>query len=103
MRPLIWTVDARNEFADILRFIADDSPKNAVLVKDRIERCAEHMVRAHSGRTGRVKGTFEVIVHRTKYILAYALVTSAEGVEESWVLHIIHGARKCKRGVWPSD
>ena len=77
-----------------MRFIARDSPHNARLVRDRVEKAIEQ-IRMHpeSGRPGRIDGTRELVIPHTSYIAVYRV---NQGVLE--IATLIHESRQ-----WPTD
>jgi plasmid stabilization system protein ParE len=57
-----------------VRHIARDSPRNARLVRERIEEAIQHLKRhPESGRPGRVDGTRELVIPHTAHIAAYRI------------------------------
>jgi len=78
----------------IAEFIARDNPTAAYAVHEAILRrvggLAEH---PRVGRPGRVKGTRELVVPGTPYIVAYRVAAG-----DVTVLRILHGARQ-----WPTE
>jgi toxin ParE1/3/4 len=92
MSPIAWSSDAETDLDDITEYIAQDNPAAAVRTRDEIERrlqiLADH---PRAGRTGRVRGTRELVLARTPYIAVYCI--RAGGV---LILRILHGARR-----WP--
>lgn len=54
-----------------------------------------------TGRPGRVNGTYEKLVPRLPYILAYAIV-SQDGREIVTILRVIHTARDWREDDWPA-
>lgn len=87
-----WKETAREDARQIVAYIAQDNVTAALGVLDEIE----HQVRqleAHPklGRTGRVKGTRELVISRTPYIAAYRI----DG-EIVTIVRVLHGAQQ-----WP--
>jgi toxin ParE1/3/4 len=83
---------AEGDLAEIVRYIAADSPRTAYEVLDRVrERVAGLSKHARLGRPGRVKNTRELAVPGTPFLVAYRM----EG-EVVTILRVLHGARK-----WP--
>jgi toxin ParE1/3/4 len=76
----------------IAEYIARDNPVAAHAMRDailrQVGRLAEH---PRMGRLGRVKGTRELIVAGTSYIVAYRVAA-----KKVTILRILHGARQ-----WP--
>lgn len=88
---LVWTPEAIQDRDDIYRFIEQDDPLAAITLDELIsEKAALLADYPYSGRTGRVSGTRELIVH-PNYMLVYDVV-------EQWVrlLSVVHTAR-----LWP--
>jgi len=89
-----WLPAAERDFAAIVDFIAEDNPQTAIEQGDEIETqiagLREHRQR---GRTGRVKGTRELVIVRTPYIAAYRIKNG-----RIQILRILHGARQ-----WPDN
>lgn len=98
MRRVVWSDDALDEIDSAVNHISADSPRSADLVLDRIEATANLLAEMPTGRPGRVKGTYEKPVHRTAYIVAYALSDRT-----ITILHVIHGARDWPAGEWPAE
>jgi toxin ParE1/3/4 len=87
-----WRPLAETDLAEIVSYIADDNAQAAYGVAEAIERQAEMLlVHPRMGRRGRVKGTRELVIPDTPYILAYLATDKA-----ITILRILHGARK-----WP--
>lgn len=98
MSRVVWSNSARDEFRQAIQFIAQDDPSAAELVRRRIFRTTELLAERRLGHPGRVAGTFEKLVLRTSYILAYAVVD-----DTITILHLIHSHRHWPQGTWPSD
>ncbi|OLU33664.1 addiction module antitoxin [Pseudomonas sp. PA15(2017)] len=85
MLPIVWRATARDDLLQIIRYIADEDPKAARQLKERLESVvlplAEH---PYLYRFGRVPGTRELIAH-PNYILVYRV--AADAVEVVNVLH----------------
>lgn len=89
---LEWLPQALNDFDEIIDYIAEDNPVAAIEQGDEIEnQVAGLLGHRHQGRPGRVKGTRELVVVRTPYIVAYR--TKKEAIQ---ILRVFHGAR-----LWP--
>ncbi|MEZ2409986.1 plasmid stabilization system protein ParE [Bosea sp. OAE752] len=100
MRPVIWSDDARRDYLDILRYIAEDNPDAAERVVDAIEQAGNELGDFATGRPGRVSGVYEKLVPRLPYILAYALALQG-GREVVAILRVIHTARDWPEEGWP--
>jgi toxin ParE1/3/4 len=69
-----------------------------MLVADRIDAVVSLLRESSVGRTGRVPGTFEFVVPRTAYIIAYTLSDDSHTLH---VLRVIHAARHWPSGGFP--
>jgi len=87
-----WTRPASIALEQIQDFIAQENPEAATLViKDifhTVERLKDH---PKSGRKGRVRGTYELILSGLPYIVPYQVKQ-----REIQILSVYHSARK-----WP--
>lgn len=84
--------EAEADFAHLLEYISQDSPRAATTVGERVLATAERLVQTpYIGRSGRLPGTRELPVSRTKYVLVYR-ITQAEVA----IVRILHGAQD-----WP--
>jgi len=87
-----WLPQALLDFSEIIDFIAADNPVAAIEQGDEIEgQVAGLLDNRHMGRPGRVKGTRELVVVRTPYIVVYRV--KREAIQ---ILRVLHGAR-----LWP--
>jgi toxin ParE1/3/4 len=90
--PIIWTSPAREQLADLHEYIAESSEPAAdqqvaiLLYATNILSDFPEM-----GRPGRRRGTRELIVNGTPYIVAYRIRNSTIRI-----LAVVHGARR-----WP--
>lgn len=87
-----WKETAREDARQIVAYIAQDNVTAAFDVLDEIERQVGQL-EAHPklGRAGRVKGTRELVISRTPYIVAYRIDD-----EQLFIVRVLHGARQ-----WP--
>ena len=87
-----WTKPAATALGAIQDYIADENPKAAFEVTQRL-RIAVTRLKEHpkSGRTGRIRGTYELVIHDLPYIVAYRIKK-----EEVQILSVYHTSRK-----WP--
>ncbi len=88
-----WLPEAiRNRF-DQLDYIAEDNATAAADQDDEIERQVK-MLNDHPkmGRPGRVKGTRELVISSTPFVLVYRL----KGTQRIEVLRLLHGSQ-----LWP--
>jgi addiction module RelE/StbE family toxin len=91
MMELLWTPEAVKDREDIYDYIEEDNPLAALALDDLIaERTAGLQDFPRMGRTGRVVGTFELVVH-SSYMVVYDIV----GMQVR-ILNIVHTARQ-----WP--
>jgi toxin ParE1/3/4 len=89
---LIWTRRATLDLAEIRTYIARENPAAASRVAGRIRQAVAHLTdHPNLGRPGREPGTRELVIARTRYIVAYTLQEEAVTV-----LAVVHGARQ-----WP--
>jgi addiction module RelE/StbE family toxin len=83
---------ARANLISIVEYIAHDNPIAATNIDETIHR---HVARLSEtpriGRSGRVKGTRELVVPGTPYIVAYRIAR-----DEVRIIRVLHGARR-----WP--
>lgn len=88
---LVWTRPALNDRQVIREYIATDNISAAIeldaLLSERATALVDH---PRLGRTGRVAGTFELVVHQN-YVLIYDLAGDVIRV-----LRVLHVAR-----MWP--
>jgi toxin ParE1/3/4 len=89
-----WRPLAEQDLAEIVQYIAADSPRAAYDVHDRIrDRVGNLSKHPKLGRPGRVKATRELVVTGTPFLVAYRI----EG-EIVTILRVLHGARR-----WPKS
>jgi len=100
MRALQWSREALDDFKKQIAYIADRNPAAARRVTERIDDAASSLARLATGRSGRVKGTYEKVIPHLPYIIAYAL-TIKEGRETITILRLIHTSRDWRKGDWP--
>ncbi len=100
MKPVLWSAEARQDYLDILRYIAADNPFAAEKVVDAIEKTGNDLGRFATGRPGQVMGTYEKSITRLPYIIAYALAAPA-GRESVIILRVIHTSRDWPAEEWP--
>ncbi len=89
-----WLPAAQHDFDAIIDFIAADNPLAAIDQGDEIvNQVAGLLEHRHRGRTGRVKGTRELVIVRTPFIAAYCIKPN-----KIQILRIFHGAQQ-----WPAE
>ena len=74
----------------IFDYIEADSPSAAAMVDDRIRLAVENLAEfPEMGRTGRVRGTRELVIPRTPYIAVYRFDRGALRIlRTSWLLEM---------------
>ena len=91
---LSWGTVAINERYDQLDYIAMDDPLAATAQDHEIEQQTNLLTtQPEMGRVGRAKGTRELVVSRTPFIVIYRI--KGERIE---ILRFLHGAQK-----WPKN
>lgn len=91
---LVWTPRALADLDEAAEYIAQDNPQAADRLVRRIEeRVLQLQHHPELGRPGHVDGTRELVVTRTRYIVAYRVADKRIDV-----LAVLHGARR-----WPND
>jgi addiction module RelE/StbE family toxin len=93
-RTVRWTRRASRRLERIGTRIEADNPAAAARVVSAIARAVQRLDRAPGrGRPGRLRGTRELVVVGTPYIVAYRV--QANDIE---ILTVQHGAQR-----WPDD
>lgn len=86
-----WTAIAEQNKSDLIEFIAKSSLAAAMSQLNEIERQTDTLLDyPEIGREGRTKGTRELVVNRTSFIVVYKLNNDIQ------ILRVLHGAQK-----WP--
>ena len=89
---IAWLTKAIRDLDEQVAYIGEDSPKGARRVGQATREAVERLAYfPKMGRPGRVRGTRELVVPRTPFIVAYRVRT--DRIE---VLRVMHGARR-----WP--
>lgn len=90
MMELLWTPEAVRDREDIYSYIEEDNPLAALSLDDLIsERTLALKDYPRMGRSGRVIGTFELIIH-SSYMVVYEIVE-----RQVRTLNVVHTARQC--------
>lgn len=91
---VIWTEPAARALEDIQDYIARDNRRAAWEVAQRV-RQAVNQLQEHPkmGRTGRVRGTLELVIQGLPYIVPYRIKGN-----DVQILSVFHSARK-----WPEQ
>ena len=89
---VVYSAAAYSDLAQIYAWIANDTPRNAKSVIDRICDSIEVALAfaPYMGRRGRAHGTHEWVVRGLPYIVVYRI---DDQVDELRVLAIFHGAQ----------
>jgi len=91
---IAWTQLALKDLNQVWDYIGADQPKAAEGVMESIAKAVESLLSyPNLGRPGRVKGTRELVVVGTPFIVPYRI--KKERIE---VLAVIHGSRR-----WPQS
>ena len=91
---IIWTKPAARALESIQDYIARDNRSAAWEVAQRIQHAVRQLEEHPKlGRTGRVRGTLELVVPGLPYIVPYRV----KG-KEIQILSVFHAARK-----WPDE
>jgi toxin ParE1/3/4 len=87
---IVWRRIAVDDLDEAHRYIAKDNPAAANRIRNAIIAAVERLKdNANSGRPGRVDETRELVVPRTPYIVAYAVLHN-----QLMILSVLHGARE---------
>lgn len=91
---LEWLPTATRDRANQLAYIAEHNLGAAVEIGDTIENAALQLLdHPRRGRPGRVRGTRELVVAGTPYIIAYRIETDVV-----LIIRLLHGAQR-----WPAE
>lgn len=91
---LVWLPIAMEERFAQLDYIAEDNPLAAITQDEEIERQTNLLTaQPEMGRVGRVKGTRELIISQTPFIVVYRIAAKRKRIE---ILRFLHGAQQ-----WP--
>lgn len=91
MHVIYWKKQAINDLIKIGQHIAKDSPSNAEKMIDLIEgKVTPLATHSQIGRTGRKRGTYELVAHEN-YIVIYRVLT-----KKIEILRVKHTAQQ-----WP--
>ncbi len=89
---VIWTGLAARQLSELHEYLTRDRPQAADRQLLLVYRAAESLnLFPEKGRTGRIRGTRELVVTGSPYLIAYRIRESSVRI-----LAIIHGARR-----WP--
>ena len=92
---LVWLPRALANRDDQLAYIADHNPRAAIDAGDRIEHQVGQLIEhPRMGRPGRVKGTLELVISKTPFIVVYRLRPKVARIE---LIRLLHGSQQ-----WPT-
>ena len=87
-----WTEPAADALDSLQDYIAKDNPRAAFEVAQRIGHAVSQLEEHPGiGRLGRVRGTYELVIHDLPYIVPYRIKK-----QEIHILSVYHTSRK-----WP--
>ncbi|MGH8142192.1 MAG: type II toxin-antitoxin system RelE/ParE family toxin [Steroidobacteraceae bacterium] len=93
---LLWLRRALKDRDAQLDYIAEENPEAAVSQGDEIDRQIDLLPsQPDMGRPGRKKGTRELVINRTPFILVYRVKARAKRIE---LLRLLHGAQQWPKG-----
>jgi addiction module RelE/StbE family toxin len=85
-----WLESALRTLGEHVDYIAEDSPKVARSIVHLIHKAVENLSSfTHLGRPGRVKGTRELVIARTPYVVIYRVKS-----DEVQILIVLHSSQK---------
>jgi toxin ParE1/3/4 len=91
---IVWLATAERDLNALTDYIAEDNPQAALRIFTSIRRSVEQLGNhPHIGRAGRVERTWELVIPKLPYIVAYTI--TAEDVR---ILAVVHTSRK-----WPES
>ncbi len=89
---IIWLPRAISNRDDQLNYVALESPQSALELGDRIEQNVPMLAEfPDMGRSGRERGTRELVISQTLFIVVYRVKKQLQLVE---VLRLLHGAQQ---------
>ncbi|MFG6429427.1 type II toxin-antitoxin system RelE/ParE family toxin [Roseateles sp. LYH14W] len=92
---LLWTPRASRQRQEAIDYIAEQDPITALAVLDRIEQQTDVLQQQPDlGRPGRKRGTRELVISRTPFIVVYRVRPKAKCVE---LLTLLHGSQQWRR------
>lgn len=92
---IVWTRRYLKELADIGDYIGERNPRAATRITNEIHSKTARLLSSNPfiGRTGEIKGTRELVISGTPYIVAYRVKDT-----QIEILFVQHGARE-----WPDE
>jgi toxin ParE1/3/4 len=94
VKQLLWSSKASHQLVAAYDFISEQNPSAAAKQLEIILQAVEQLAHfPEMGHTGRVKGTRELVIVGSPYIVAYRLKGATVRI-----LTLLHGARR-----WPTQ
>lgn len=91
---IVWLAEAEDELYRQIKYIGQSDPWAAVAQEDRVHGAIDTLTSfPNSGRTGRVRGTRELVIADTRFVAVYRVRPRLKRVE---ILHLLHSAQD-----WP--
>lgn len=87
-----WLRNALLNLDQELNYIAQSDPAAARMIMQRIHQAISHLIdNPASGHPGRIPGTRELVVQKTRYIIPYRIRPRTNTLE---ILRVFHSSRK---------
>lgn len=99
MREIVWAEAARGDLRHAALWLADRNPDVARRFVLEVREAVDGLARTPTGRPGRVAGTYEKVLRRFPYIIAYAF--DSEG--RLAILALVHTSRDWPPDRWPDE
>ena len=91
---IVWLTEASEEKDDILNYIAKRNVLAALGIDAQIKQQIDQLVEfPFLGRKGRIANSFELVISRTPYLVAYQIHDA-----QIQILHVFH-----ERQSWPPE
>lgn len=91
---IVWLPQAQANRMDLIAYIGQENPRAALNQLDEIEQQIDRLIDyPEMGRVGRKRGTRELVLNRTSFVLVYRIQIKLQSIE---ILRLLHGAQK-----WP--
>ncbi|MBX8818108.1 type II toxin-antitoxin system RelE/ParE family toxin [Pseudochrobactrum asaccharolyticum] len=91
---IVWLPQAQANRMDLITYIGQENPRAALNQLDEIEQQIDRLIDyPEMGRVGRKRGTRELVLNRTSFVLVYRIQLKLQSIE---ILRLLHGAQK-----WP--
>jgi toxin ParE1/3/4 len=93
--PVVWLDSAAADLDRILDYIEQESPQGALAMALDVRQGADVLLSEYpkAGRAGRRRGTRELVIASTPFIVVYRVRQKPVRVE---IIRVLHGAQK-----WP--